>query len=233
MKEKRSPQSQRQRRSDGIRTFETIVNAAADLASREGLDSLTIGSLAARLAISKSGLFAHFGSKDELQLATVEAARKRYVEAVLRPAMGASPGLARLESLCANTIEYLRKPEFPGGCFFVAVQAGARASAASVHDAVIGNKNYFRHLLVRSIKEAQARREIEESVEPEQMAYELVAVLDTASWSVMTSQHKADIGRAEQATRAILERTRDPGAGARRNRRRPTSRDGQSPGGKR
>lgn len=222
MKDKRSTQPQRRRRSDGIRTFETIVNAAADLASQEGLDSLTIGSLAARLAISKSGLFAHFGSKDELQLATVEAARKRYVEAVLRPAMRASPGLARLEALCASTIDYLRKPEFPGGCFFVAVQAGSRTSAASVRDAVISNKNYFRHLLVRTIKEAQARREIEKSVEPEQMAYELVAVLDSASWSVMTPQREKDIDLAQRAARTILERARNIAAAAGRNRTRPT-----------
>ncbi len=221
MKDMRSNQPQRRRRSDGIRTFETIVNAAADLASQEGLDSLTIGSLAARLAISKSGLFAHFGSKDELQLATVEAARKRYVEAVLRPAMRAAPGLARLEALCASTIDYLRRPEFPGGCFFVAVQAGSRASAPAVRDAVTNNKNYFRHLLVRTIREAQARREIDKSVDPEQMAYELVAVLDCASWSVMTPQREKDIDLARRAARTIVGRACNAPATAGRNRTRP------------
>lgn len=204
-----------------MRTFETIVNEAADLASQEGLETLTIGSLAARLAMSKSGLFAHFGSKEELQLATVEAARKRYVEAVLKPALRQSPGIARLEALCVSTIDYLRKPEFPGGCFFVAVQAGARTGNAAVRDAVSNNKNFFRQLLVRTIKEAKARREIGNSVEPELMAYELVAVLDAATWSVMTGQREVEIRLAEEAARSILERARNANTvGLRRTRKR-------------
>jgi len=203
--------SSRRRRSDGLRTYDVIVNAAADLASREGLESLTIGSLAAHLEMSKSGLFAHFGSKEELQLATIEAARKRYVAAVLEPVMKASPGLAQLEVLCARTIDYLAKPEFPGGCFFVTAQAGVRAKAGNVRDAVLSNKNYLRRQLVRTVKAAQARKELASGVDPEQLAYQLVAVMDAASWSITGEHRDTDLKHAARAVRDILRSARSRG----------------------
>jgi AcrR family transcriptional regulator len=194
----------RRRRLDGLRTYDAIVNAAADLASQEGLESLTIGTLAERLEMSKSGLFAHFGSKEGLQLATIEAARKRYVAAVLEPAMKAPPGLARLEALCERTIDYLAAPEFPGGCFFVAAQAGIRAKPGNVRDAVLSNKNYLRRQLVRMVKAAQARKELRSEADPEQLAYELVAVMDAASWSIASKWRDADLGHAARAVRGII-----------------------------
>ncbi len=200
--------SRRRRRSDGRRTYDGIVNAAADIASLEGLDALTIGTLAERLEMSKSGLFAHFGSKEELQLATVEAARKRYVAAVLDTAMKAPTGMARIEALCATTLDYVARPEFPGGCFFVATQAGVRARAGSVRDAVTANKGYFRRLLQRTIKEAKARRELAAAVDPAQLAYELIAVMDAATWSTTDERHDGDLRHAARAVRALLDRAK-------------------------
>ena len=88
------------RKAQGERTRQAILEAAVDLASVEGLEGLTIGRLAAALSMSKSGLFAHFGSKEELQLATVEAARDIFVREVIRPAFAAPKGLPRLWGLC-------------------------------------------------------------------------------------------------------------------------------------
>jgi AcrR family transcriptional regulator len=198
----------RPRRSDGRRTYEQIVNAAADLVSCEGLDCLTIGSLADRLAISKSGLFAHFGSKEQLQLATVEAARRRYVAVVLEPALKVARGWPRLEALCANTLAYVGKPEFPGGCFFVAAQAGARGAVEPVRNAVLDNKASFRLLLEGTIKAARAAGDVRVDVDPQQMAYELVCALDGASWSVVTGQRLADLHLARAAVDGILRRAR-------------------------
>ena len=79
------------RRRRGNRTRESILQAAADLASVEGLEGLTIGRLATELGISKSGLFAHFGSKEELQLATIDAARRRFVDHVVKPSRSPAP----------------------------------------------------------------------------------------------------------------------------------------------
>ncbi|HLL74039.1 MAG TPA: helix-turn-helix domain-containing protein, partial [Pyrinomonadaceae bacterium] len=88
------------RRARGERTRQAILEVAVDVASAEGLEGLTIGRLASALSMSKSGLFAHFGSKEELQLATVEAAREIFIREVVRPAFEAERGLRRLWNLC-------------------------------------------------------------------------------------------------------------------------------------
>src|SRR5271170_2654060 len=109
--------------SHGARTRDTILRAAADLASVEGLDGLSIGRLATELAMSKSGLFAHFGSKEDLQLATIEEARQRYVQQVIAPALAAGTGITRLSALCEAFLSYIERRVFPGGCFFAAAVA--------------------------------------------------------------------------------------------------------------
>ncbi len=90
-----------------------ILQAAADLASVEGLEGLTIGRLATALGMSKSGLFAHFGSKEELQLATIDAARRRFVDHVVRPSRGLPRGRARLEAMLDDWLAYYRDEAFP------------------------------------------------------------------------------------------------------------------------
>jgi AcrR family transcriptional regulator len=100
--------------TNGTKTRTTILHTAADLASVDGLDGLTIGRLATELAMSKSGLFAHFGSKEELQLATIEEARHRYAREVIEPACAAGTGITRLHALCEAFLSYLNAPCFPG-----------------------------------------------------------------------------------------------------------------------
>ena len=111
------------RRRRGNRTRESILQAAADLASVEGLEGLTIGRLATALEMSKSGLFAHFGSKEELQLATIDAARRRFVEHVVKPSRSLPRGRARLEAMTGDWLAYFRNEQFAGGCFFHTVKA--------------------------------------------------------------------------------------------------------------
>src|SRR5215207_5340323 len=100
------------------RTRGTILDRAVDLASTEGLEGLTIGRLASDLELSKSGLFGHFGSKEELQLATIEEASTRFVRAVVEPALDEAEGEPRLRALCGAFIDYLERGVFAGGCFF-------------------------------------------------------------------------------------------------------------------
>src|SRR4051795_9979224 len=90
---------ERRRRSDGARSHQAILHAAAQLATVEGLDGLSIGRLAEHIGMSKSGLFAHFGSKEELQLATVEKAQEVYDAEVIAPALAEPDGVQRLEAL--------------------------------------------------------------------------------------------------------------------------------------
>lgn len=108
------------RRIRGDRTRTTILEGAARLASVEGLEGLSIGRLAEHLGISKSGLYAHFHSKEELQLATIRTAEAIYERDVVGPAMDAPAGAARLLALCDAFFDYVRRGVFPGGCFFVA-----------------------------------------------------------------------------------------------------------------
>src|SRR5580698_7023263 len=103
--------------SHGAATRQAILATAADLASVDGLDGLSIGRLASELSMSKSGLFAHFGSKQDLQLATIEEARERYVREVIEPSLAETASLRRLHALCDSFLSYLDRAVFPGGCF--------------------------------------------------------------------------------------------------------------------
>src|SRR4029079_17311547 len=91
---------------------------AVHIASAEGLEGLTIGRLALELSMSKSGLFAHFGSKEDLQVATVEAARLIFINEVIKPAFATAQGLVRLWKLCDIWLGYVQSGVFRGGCFF-------------------------------------------------------------------------------------------------------------------
>src|SRR5205823_14946458 len=107
--------AQRRPRADGQRTRGAILRAAASLATVDGLVGLSIGHLAAAIGMSKSGLYAHFGSKQELQLATVEEAERILNEQVVQPALAAPPGRAQLVAVCEAFFDYLQRRTFPGG----------------------------------------------------------------------------------------------------------------------
>src|SRR3954449_8085324 len=111
-------QNQRRTRADGERTREAIVRSAVSLATVDGLEGLSIGNLAGALDMSKSGVYAHFGSKQELQLATVDEAERIFRAQVIEPANAAPAGLAQLVALCDAFFDYLERRTFPGGCFF-------------------------------------------------------------------------------------------------------------------
>src|SRR5829696_9180499 len=106
--------------ADTARTRAAIVDRAVDLASVEGLEGLTIGRLAGDLEMSKAGVLGHFGTKEELQLAALEAAIGIYAREVWAPASGAKPGRARLLAIADAWLDYLSRDVFPGGCFVTA-----------------------------------------------------------------------------------------------------------------
>jgi AcrR family transcriptional regulator len=118
------------------RTRAAILARAADLASTEGLEGLTIGRLASELQMSKSGLFAHFGSKQELQLATIAAAALRFTVEVVAPAQAEQEGDARLRAYCNGYLGFLEREVFAGGCFWAAAAAEFDDRPGEVRDAV-------------------------------------------------------------------------------------------------
>ena len=139
-------QTPRRRRSDGERSRRAILEAAARLATVEGLNGLTIGRLADETGMSKSGLFAHFGSKEQLQLATIETAEDIFEDEVLRPALEAE-GLARVEALCERFLSHVERGVFPGGCFFVSASVEFGPRTGPVHDAMGGAQKRWVGLL--------------------------------------------------------------------------------------
>src|SRR4028118_2242288 len=115
--------SARKPRADGVRSRRTILDASARLATVEGLEGLSIGRLTEHIGMSKSGLYAHFGSKEELQLATIETAAGIFRDDVVLPTETVEAPLARLEALCEAFLSHLERRVFPGGCFFASAAA--------------------------------------------------------------------------------------------------------------
>src|SRR5262245_58167367 len=121
----------RKPRSDGVRSREAIVHEAVALATVQGLEGMSIGELATALDMSKSGVYAHFGSKQELQLAVVDEAERIFRTEVIAPALAAPPGLPQILAMCDAFFDYLLRRTFPGGCFFAgaALEMGTRPGA--------------------------------------------------------------------------------------------------------
>jgi AcrR family transcriptional regulator len=191
--------------TNGARTRTAILQTAAGLASVDGLDGLSIGRLATELAMSKSGLFAHFGSKEELQLATVEEARQRYAREVTEPARAAGPGITRLHALCEAFLSYLQRAVFPGGCFFAAAMAefGSKAPGP-VRDRIAQCQDQWMDTLARAARQARERGELHARTDPRQLAFELEAALLSANWYYHLFNDATYFDRARRAVRARL-----------------------------
>ncbi|HEX5596284.1 MAG TPA: TetR/AcrR family transcriptional regulator [Micromonosporaceae bacterium] len=160
----------------GLRSRRVILDRAMDIASVEGLENLSVRRLATDLAVSKSGVFAQFGSKEELQLATVRAAVEVFVGKVVKPALRAPAGIRRVWALSEAWLHYVREPVFPGGCFFSGAAAEFDARPGRVRDAIAAARRDWQKLYASSIAEAVALGEIVSEVEPALLAFELDAI---------------------------------------------------------
>jgi AcrR family transcriptional regulator len=193
------------RKARGDRTRQAILEVAVDLASAEGLEGLTIGRLATELSMSKSGLFAHFGSKEELQLATVEAAREIFIREVIRPSFASAEGLQRLWKLCDVWLAYVRGEVFRGGCFFAAASSEFDGRPGPVRDRVAGIMKEWLATLRGSIAEALEAGQLNAETDPAQLAFELNALEMGANWAFQLYGDKQAFARARDA---MLERLR-------------------------
>src|ERR1700690_2471418 len=160
------------RRPRGLQTRRAILRKAVNIASLEGLEGLTIGKLAATLRISKSGLFAHFGSKEDLQCAVVDEARDIFVAKVIRPAAHFR-GLHLLRVLCENWLAYGEQKTFPGGCFFSAASLDFDDRPGAVRDRIVSLMKQWLGNLQRAARDAQSAGEIHEDVDVRRLAFEI------------------------------------------------------------
>ena len=197
------PTDGRLRRGDVTRR--AVLERAVDMASVDGLDGLSIGRLAKELGISKSGLFAHFGAKEELQLATIRAARAIFAKTVILPAMETPPGLARVSALMESWLDYSRDRQFPGGCFFARATHEYAARPGMVRDALAAADEEWMGLITQTIEEARGLGEVRSDTDPEQLAFDLDAYLESANLRSVLGGAQEIYDQARQSIRARVE----------------------------
>jgi AcrR family transcriptional regulator len=192
------------RKAQGERTRAAILESAVHIASVEGLEGLTIGRLAAELHLSKSGLFAHFGSKEELQLATVDAARSIAIREVIGPALEAPPGLPRLWNLCDLWLSYVESGVFRGGCFFAAVAAEFDSRPGPVRDRIAEVTKQWMARLRQAVIEAQQAGHLAREADPDRIAFEFNALELGANWAMQLHGYRQGFAHARDAIRERL-----------------------------
>lgn len=178
------------------------------IASVDGLEGLSLGKIAADLGLSKSGVFALFGSKEELQLATVRAAVDVFAQEVVRPVRHDPAGIAKVWRLCERWLDYSGRRVFPGGCFFYAVSAEFDARPGPVRDEIATIHSDWTRYIERVLDEARLAGGLRDGVgaaDVPQLAFEVIALMELANArSVLHDDPMA----YERAGRGILDRLR-------------------------
>ena len=195
---KMSGRAQRHPRADGARTRGAILRAAASLATVDGLEGLSIGNLAAATGMSKSGLYAHFGSKAELQLATVQEAERIFQDEVVRPARAAPPGRAQLVAVCEAFFDYLQRRTFPGGCFFAAAALEMGTRPGPVKKRVAAFQAGFGALVRGFAATALEQHELPDREDPDRLVFELHGIMLAANTSFVLHDDPAVLNMARQ-----------------------------------
>ncbi|GAA0915764.1 helix-turn-helix domain-containing protein [Nonomuraea longicatena] len=193
------------RRLRGLRSREAILEQAVALASVEGLDGLSLGRLATATGTSKSGFFAHWRDKEQLQVDAVDWAVRQWTERVVAPALRAPAGVRRLFALHEARLRFYGDAVLPGGCFFFTVQAEYDDRPGPVHDRVAQAMREWLEFIQRLVTQATAMGELADGVDAGQLAYEI----DALGQSVVSYSRLYDGPAAHaRARRAVLERLR-------------------------
>src|SRR3954453_13341426 len=218
----------RKPRADGVESRRTILLAAANLATTLGLEGLSIGELAQHIGMSKSGLYAHFKSKEELELATIETAAEIFERDVLGPA-GASPeGLPRVRALSEAFLGHLERRVFPGGCFFATVAVQLASRPGRPHDRVMAMQRRWIEQFAEALGEAVAGGELPRDTDIDQLVFEITAMLVRANFSWVVTGETRVLEQAWAGIHHVLGRVaghnapegRSSGRGATRKRSR-------------
>lgn len=196
----------------GALTRQAILHEAMDLASVNGLEGLTIGSLAEATGMSKSGLFAHFGSKEDLQLATIQAAQVVFQERVFLPSLQAPRGLRRLCAMIGAWMDYAEREMFRGGCFFAAVSVEFDSKPGPVKDMVASCMSLWVSSLARLVREAKEAGELGKAADPDQLAFEFNALALGANGSFQLNRNHQAFAMARRAIKERLKVFAAPGA---------------------
>lgn len=190
----------------GNQTRQMILRHSVNIASMEGLQGLSLGRLAEELKLSKSGVFALFGSIEQLQLATVRTAIAVFIDRVAAPVRKLPPGVDKIHQLCETWLDYSKNRVFPGGCFFYSVTAEFDARTGPVHDIIAAAQDNWQTFVEQVIEDAREAGKIRADTDVAQLAFELIALMDGANGtSVMYNKTTV----YDRASRAILRRLRE------------------------
>ncbi|MFD7322921.1 TetR/AcrR family transcriptional regulator [Streptomyces sp. NPDC059875] len=162
----------------GNQTRRLVLGRTMDIASVEGLEGLSLGRIATELNLSKSGVFALFGSKEELQLATVRAAVAVFSGSVVAPLADLPAGPGRVWALCRNWLAYSSERVFAGGCFFYAVSAEFDARTGPVHDAIAQARRDWVTYMEQTLDDARLAGGLVADVDVPQVAFEVIALME-------------------------------------------------------
>jgi AcrR family transcriptional regulator len=194
----------RKARSDGERSRERILETAERLATAEGLEGLSLARLAAAAGMSKSGVFGLFGSKQELQMATVDRAREVFIAEVVAPALSVPAGVEQLLALCQGYLDYVGRRVWPSGCFFASVASEVGPRPGPVRDRIAAGQLRWVALLAQNAREAVDAGRLPASVEPEQLGLELSTMLTGADIAYLLHRDSRILDRIGTAIRTRL-----------------------------
>ena len=206
MPETFTPARPRKERDDGRATRERILLTAAQLATTEGLEGLSIGRLAEATGLSKSGVYAHFRSKEDLQLATIDTANEIYAREVLSFAEGPGSARSRLQALCDAQLSYTERRVFAGGCFFVSSMPEFRARPGRVRDRLGESLEDWLGFIVNLVEVAVREGSLPADTNATQLTFELTAVLEYADLLFVLQDDRQALERARVAVAAMLPR---------------------------
>lgn len=192
------------RRARGDTSRRAVMRVAVDLASVNGLEGLSIGSLAAETSMSKGGVVALFGTKEQLQLATVAAAREIFVTTVIAPALAMPGGIVRLRALLDNWLDYSESRVFSGGCFFAAATAELRSQPGPLRDAIAALMAEWHDFVRGAIERAVAAGELPEGTDAPQLTFEITSLLDGANDRSLLFDSAEPYGYARVALRKLM-----------------------------
>ena len=161
----------------GLQTRERILDTAFRLAARDGLEGLSLAGLASELGMSKSGLFAHFLSKEELQLEMLRVASERFTEKVMRPSFRQPRGLPRLRALFENWRRWATDPSLPGGCVFVAAAAELDDRPGPVRDRLVSLQKGWLEVMATVYRTGVQERHFRRDVEPDEFAHDVYSTM--------------------------------------------------------
>ena len=185
------------RPTKGEQTRAAILDAALAIASKLGLEGLTIGSLADATGMSKSGLFAHFGSREDLQLAVLEHAAQRYGEIVFRPVLKIGRGLPRLHALFERWLDWTKTSGLPGGCILISAAQEYDDRPGPIRDAVIANQRRGNAVSEKAVRLAIEEGHLRPDTDPEQIAFEMLGII------LANHNHRRLLGDREARKRAL------------------------------